>query len=516
MNLILYGPPGSGKTTVGQLVARRLGREFVDADGYIEARWGRPIPDYFERGEEALFRAREMEVCRQLAARGGVVLAPGGGALLNPRNRATLEGTGVLVCLGAGLETLVTRLEGSYERPLLAGDRRARLAALLRDRHALYHSFDLTVETDGRLPEAVAEAVLAVFQAEEGVTRFYLETGAALMGRGLVARLPGLLAQRGLRAPLVTIADSNVAPLHGGAVSRGLDGGAPGSVVSFPAGEAHKNLDTLRDLYSACLAQGLDRQGTVVAVGGGVVGDMAGFVAATYMRGVRWANVPTTVLAMADAGLGGKVGYDLPEGKNLVGAFHPPALVVADFDTLATLPEVEIRNGLAEVIKSALVGDADLFARLSTGQAPLEMAVARAAAVKVGIVNADLRERGERAALNLGHTIGHGIEAASGYRWRHGEAVAVGLVAAARLAQTLGLAEAGLVEEVAVCLNDAGLPTHCAGLSPQAIRAAMATDKKQAGGKLKFVLPRKAGDVVWGVEVDETALMTTLGQIAQG
>jgi 3-dehydroquinate synthetase len=243
---------------------------------------------------------------------------------------------------------------------------------------------------------------------------------------------------------------------------------------------------------------------------------MAGFVAATYMRGVRWVNFPTTVLAMADASLGGKVGCDLPEGKNLVGAFHPPTLVVADFDTLSTLPEVEVRNGLAEVIKSAIIGDPDLFARLSQGTVALEAAVARSAAVKVGIVNTDLYERAERTTLNLGHTVGHGIEAASGYTWRHGEAVAVGMVAAARLSELMGLAEVGLLAAVTACLERAGLPTRCPGLSPAAIRTAMASDKKKAGGQLKFVLPRAIGEVAWGVGVAETLLAEVLGALTLG
>jgi 3-dehydroquinate synthetase len=242
---------------------------------------------------------------------------------------------------------------------------------------------------------------------------------------------------------------------------------------------------------------------------------MAGFVAATYLRGVAWANLPTSLLALADAGLGGKVGVDLPEGKNLVGAFHPPALVVGDFDVLHTLPEVERRCGLAEIIKAGLIRDAALFEGLAVGSLPLETAIVRAAAVKVGVVNADPYEGGERASLNLGHTIGHGVEAASGYRLRHGEAVAIGMVAESRLAERLGLAEAGLAERVAASLRRVGLPERAPGMALAVVRAAMSSDKKKAGGRLKFALPRCPGEVVWGVEADEPNLMAVLEEMTR-
>jgi 3-dehydroquinate synthase len=355
---------------------------------------------------------------------------------------------------------------------------------------------------------------MGLFRANENVTRFELSACSALMGHGLLVRLPELLAAKNLRPPFVVITDTGAGYFYGDAVAEALS--AP--EIRFPQGEAHKTLDTVRELYARCITNGLERDGTLLALGGGVVGDVAGFVAATFMRGVRWVNLPTTVLAMADASLGGKVGVDLPEGKNLVGAFHPPALVVADFDTLATLPEIEARYGLAEVIKAAIIGDADLFAWFSSlndekstpTYPPIPVLIARAAAVKVGIVNADPHERGERAKLNLGHTIGHGVEAASGYAIRHGEAVAIGMVAEARLAEMMGLAEAGLAEMIADCLRRVGLPTHCPGLSAGAIRAAMGADKKKAGGKLKFALPEGIGEVVWGIEADEKLLMAVL------
>jgi 3-dehydroquinate synthase len=529
MNIILYGPPGVGKTTVGKLIAQRLGREFVDGDQWIESRWGRPVPDYFARHDEPLFRAHEVEACQEWSARDGLVIAPGGGALLNPHSRAALEGTGVIICLMATLETLLARLNGSHSRPLLSGDAPARLAALLVERESLYRSFALQASTDARPAESVADEVMVLFRANENVTRFEVGACSALMGPGLLVRLPEFLDAKKLRPPFVVISDSNVAPLYGDAVCRALSifAQAPpsplpkatekrpgGEVIQFPAGEAYKTLDTVRALYSDCLAHGLERGGTILALGGGVVGDVAGFVAATFMRGVRWVNLPTTVLAMADASLGGKVGVDLPEGKNLVGAFHPPTLVVSDVEILTTLPEAEFFSGLAEVVKAGVIGDPDLLAQIDNQRSiSLSKILARAAAVKVGIVNADPNEQGERAKLNLGHTIGHGLEAASGYTLRHGEAISIGLMAEARLAEAMGLAEAGISQQIAFHLQKSGLPTRSVNLKPETIRAAMKADKKKAAGKLKFTLPKRIGEVVWGIEADEKLLMTVLESV---
>lgn len=510
MNLILYGPPGAGKSTVGRLAAQTLGREFVDVDAWIEARWGRAVPDYFAAGDQALFRAREAEACRVLAAEGGRVIAPGGGALLDPHSRAALEGTGLIVCLRAAPGVLLRRLSADDTvRPLLAGDPAGRLHTLLAERAPLYDSFAVQVHTDHCTAEAVAGEVVARLAAADHV-RFEVGAGSALIGHGLLLRLPELIDARRLRPPFVVISDSHVGPLHGASVAEAL--GAP--LVTFPAGEAHKGLDTVAGLYRACLAHGMERGGTLVALGGGVVGDVVGFVAATLLRGVAWVNLPTTVLAMADASIGGKVGVDLPEGKNLVGAFHPPALIVADTATLNTLPKAERQAGMAEVIKAGVIGDADLFERLERGDIALEPAIARAAAVKVGVVLCDPSERGERASLNLGHTIGHGVEAASGYRLSHGVSVSVGLAAITRLAEDLGVAEAGLARRIEACLVRLGLPVRCAGLVPAEIRAAMGSDKKKVRGQLKFVLPRRLGDVVWGQSVPEEALMHILEVIS--
>jgi len=243
-------------------------------------------------------------------------------------------------------------------------------------------------------------------------------------------------------------------------------------------------------------------------LGGGVTSDLAGFAAATYLRGVRWVAAPTTLLAMADASLGGKTGFDLPQGKNLVGAFHPPCLVLADPQTLATLPQRELRAGLGEVVKAGLIADPNLFELCAQGwpvvSERLDEVVRRSMAVKVRIVQADPYERGRRTVLNLGHTLGHAVETASDYQLLHGEAIAIGLVAEARLAERLGLAHNGLAKRIAACLAGLGLPTEIpADLPPEAIIRAAMIDKKRIAGNLRFALPIHPGCVRVGVTVPD-------------
>ncbi|MDW8326433.1 MAG: 3-dehydroquinate synthase [Anaerolineales bacterium] len=513
MNIVLYGPPGSGKTTVGEVLARKLGREFVDVDAVIAARTGLSVPELFAQHGEAAFRRIESEVCAELGARDSLVIAPGGGALLNADNRAALERNGVVFCLRAAPDVLLERLQREGNRPLLAGDDpAAKLHALLGARRALYDSFPEQLDTSQQKPSQVADEIAQRLQPRTLLVDTPGFRHEIVLGYGLLAQLPQLLAERNLNGAALVVTDENVARATGGGRWMSVNGLA--SVV-VPAGEQYKTLDTVRRLYDAFLQHGLDRQSVVIAFGGGVIGDLAGFAAATFMRGLRWVNVPTTLLAMVDASVGGKTGVDLPQGKNLVGAFHPPALVVADPLVLRTLPREEFCAGMAEVIKHSLIGDPQLFEALERGTTfgSLEQ-LERAIRVKVEVVQADPFEEGRRATLNLGHTIGHGVEAASGFALRHGEAVAVGLWAEAWLAEEMDIAERGLAERIGRVLAQHGLPTRAPGLDPHAIRAAMSADKKKAAGRLRFALPRAPGDVVWGIVVSEALLAEALRRIA--
>jgi 3-dehydroquinate synthase len=315
------------------------------------------------------------------------------------------------------------------------------------------------------------------------------------------------LTSRGLQNPII-VTDDVIASFHLEPALASLQDSnfEPKSIV-IRAGEQHKNLESVSGLWKSFLENGLDRKSTVIAVGGGVIGDLVGFAASTYMRGINWVGVPTTLLSMVDASIGGKTGFDLPEGKNLIGAFHPPKLVLADPGLLLTLPERELRSGMAEVVKHGIISDPELFTLCSKGldwaKENLEEIVKRAITVKIKIIEEDPYEQGFRAALNLGHTVGHAVELVSKFELRHGEAISIGIVSEAKCAERIGLAEKGLSETIAETLNALGLPTRIPDQLPQeAILRAMRVDKKKDAKLIRFALPVKIGKVEL-VEVSE-------------
>jgi 3-dehydroquinate synthase len=351
---------------------------------------------------------------------------------------------------------------------------------------------------------------------------------AILIGPRLAGRLGGECRRLGLGRRGVVIADTHVAPLHAAKVLASLAaGGFEASLITVPAGEPAKRLKTVQACYDQLAARRLERKSFIVALGGGVVGDLAGFAAATYLRGVPFVQVPTTLLAQVDSSVGGKVGVNLRAGKNLVGAFYQPRLVLCDLDTLATLPERELRAGLAEVIKYGIIHDARLFRRLERDLPKLAArdaettgaVVARCCQIKAAVVSQDETESGRRAILNFGHTVGHALEAISAYgKYLHGEAVAIGMVAAARLSRAvLGLPEQD-VARIERLVARAGLPASVELSARQRARllGAMRLDKKVAGGELKFVLARRIGQVEWGQRVSEALLCQVLSELAAG
>lgn len=452
MKIFVYGPPASGKTTLGRRLATALGGEFSDLDELVVAVDGRSIADIFAESGEDAFRELEAnelkKVCRGDAKNAFHVVALGGGTLLREANRALCESVGTVICLDAPDENeLRRRLEkGGKSRPL--GDK-------ARERAAHYATFQHCVSAT-----------------------FDLDSSLVVVGRSIA---PAFLT--GFKC----VADENVRRLHAEKLGQ--------VIAEIPSGESHKTVATVIGLWRSFAGAGLGRRDAVAAVGGGVAGDLTGFAAATFMRGIAWVNVPTTLLSMVDASTGGKTGCDLPEGKNLAGAFHSPRLVVIDVDFLKTLPEGVLREGRAEMIKHELIGGRT---RLGGGvNATTPAAIAENLAVKIGIVREDPFERlGKRLLLNCGHTVAHAVEKLSEYSISHGEAVAIGCVAEARLAERMKLARAGWADEVAAAFAAEGLPTEMpSGMEWSVLRPVMRGDKKRSGDAVTFALPCGWGDV---------------------
>ena len=459
-NIYVYGAPASGKSTLGQALAERLGAKFVDLDAAIVAREGRSIPEIFSTRGEAAFREIEADVLASVVATAaqGTVVSLGGGTLLRDANRARCEGRGTVFCIDTPSDDELNRRIGAAagSRPL--GNR-------AKERAEHYASF----------PNRVA----AFFAAQSSLV---------VVGRGVA---PAVLAGR----PVV--ADATVAKLWGERL-----GVQP--FATIPSGEEHKTPATVANLWHAFAERGLGRKDVVCALGGGVAGDLTGFAAATWMRGIGWINVPTTLLSMVDASTGGKTGCDLPEGKNLAGAFHFPKLVVIDADFLGTLPPELVAAGRAEMIKHEAIGRVE-SSRLDVESygPPSPREIAENLMVKVGIVREDpLEKLGRRILLNCGHTVAHAVEKATNYRVSHGEAVAIGCVEEARIAVRRGLAPAGWPDEFAARFAAAGLPTSLPdGIALDALVPLMRGDKKREGDSVVFALPCGWGDVR-GVKID--------------
>ncbi len=532
-HIYLYGPPGSGKSTIGKILAKRLNMNFIDIDSVIVATAGCEIAEIFkEQGEEA-FRDLETKTIADAAEVPAAIIALGGGALLRSENRSRAESSGSVLCFTADNEILLQRIRSAPgQRPLAdesdqITERESPLLKLLTQRKAHYESFKLTLKVSNSPVEETtdnAQMVLGRYWVSGMGTPYNV-----YVGPGVLERTGELFQEEQLGERAVIVGDSNTIPLYASVVAESLTrAGVKSSVITIPAGEEHKTIDTVGYIWKGLMRAGVERSDTVIALGGGVTGDLTGFAASTWLRGVKWISAPTTLLAMCDSGLGGKTGADLPEGKNLIGAFHPPALVIADTCTLATLPAREIRCGLAETIKHAIIDDSKLltllprfdFCRTLADTAPcasLKLAewlpgfVARSMAVKIRIITQDPYEKGVRAALNLGHTIGHGIEKATNFAVQHGEAVAIGTVLEAKIAVDMQLADKELPAVLAGYFASAGLPTSVPeGLNINAVMQAITLDKKKAGGKVRFALPATISDVRTGIIVDDNLLEKTI------
>ncbi len=525
-NIVLTGFMGSGKSSIGPMLARRLGYSFTDTDVLISSREGRSVAEIFAEQGESHFRQLERDVVRELGAANGMVIATGGGTLLIPENRALLEACGPVVCLSASAEVLARRLAGKQGLPLLPEEGRAEaIEKLLSERDYLYRSLPLKLDTSELdIPsacDAVADLLGLSFEAvsfEPPRCSYPL-----ILRQGLLQDSRAWALQLAGASKVLIITDQNVAPLYARPLSNMLQQqGIEAPLVSFPAGEHHKSFQTLRELLDEMAGLRLDRQSVVLAVGGGVVGDIAALAASLYMRGLRLIHVPTSLLAMVDASIGGKTAIDLAGIKNLVGGYHQPEAVLIDVGALRTLPGVELSSGVAEMIKSGLIADAALFELLEQQVQRLleldleltEQLVERCVKVKADIVRRDPFERDLRRVLNLGHTLGHALEADAGFvLLTHGQAVGLGMLCAAWIGKQLGITAGGMQARLRTLLLKAGLPVTHAVARPNRLLDFVRMDKKGQGGAATMVLPVRPGEVVIREGVEDQLLLDSLTAI---
>jgi len=540
-NIFLVGLMGSGKTTIGRQLAKRLGKRFVDSDHEIEARTGASIPLIFDIEGEASFRRREADVIRDLSSQRGIVLATGGGAVLDAGTRARLAERGTVIYLRAHVNSILQRTAHDKNRPLLrTPDPRRTLELLTAQREPLYREVAHLIIDTGRpnvqsMVQTILEqlAALARKSAHASMNSPFPVTAATspftlnvdLGERSYpIAIGPGLLDDADLVVRYVNgrqvaiVTNTTVAPLYLEKVAAPLRAaGRDVLEMILPDGEQYKTWESLMQIFDAMLAHKCDRKTTVVALGGGVIGDLAGFAAASYMRGVPFVQIPTTLLAQVDSSVGGKTGLNHPLGKNMIGAFYQPRAVLADTSTLATLPARELAAGLAEVIKHGAILDLAFFDWLEANMAALVArdpvalahAIARSCEIKADVVRRDEREGGLRAVLNFGHTFGHAIEAGLGYgAWLHGEAVGCGMVMAADLSQRLGQIDAVQAARVKALVAAAGLPVAAPDLGTARWLELMEVDKKNEGGAIRFILLKPLGSPSIGPASDADLLAT--------
>ena len=496
--LVLVGFMGAGKSTAVRALAAELGAEPLDSDRILEQELGEPIEAFFDREGESAFRAREEELILRLLDNPSTrVLALGGGALASDRVRDALA-RHVAVHLDVSPDDAWRRASGRG-RPLAR--ERSRFDELHAERRSVYEQAAraLLPAGDRDLPRRALPALRALLEAPAFAKLVWASSAGGdypvFFGRGLVAG--GFFHPGGGRRFVVT--DENVAARHS----------LPGEwTTSIAPGEGAKTVSGAEGVLREMARSGVARDDVVVALGGGVVGDLAGFCAAVYQRGVRHVQVPTTVVAQVDSAYGGKTGVDLPEAKNYVGAFHQPSAVLTDPALLETLPGAERAAGYAEVVKTALIAGGPLWGRVRQGDAPDDDVILGCLRTKLAVVAEDERDTGRRQVLNLGHTVAHALETVTGYtRLLHGEAVALGLLAALRLS-----GQNALRDEVAELLAGAGLPTAVGGVEVAEVARATRMDKKRLGERVPFVLVEAPGEVTYGNVVSDTELRMVVGE----
>jgi 3-dehydroquinate synthase len=487
---------GSGKTTVGEDLARRMGVPFVDLDALISEKSGASIPEIFRCAGQEAFRALEDSALRDLAAGGdpSCIVATGGGLPVNPLNRKLMKACGCIVYLKSSFENLAGRIPDDGSRPLWCSDARG----LMEARTPFYEDADLVKDVVGRTIEDISREILEALPALPHPVGVILPDNPypVHIGRGIFGKLASLLERHVRPEGLFALVDENVLKHHRRAVKEALKG-CTAHLMAVPSGEQSKSMAFLNTVLDAMFARRVNRQWVCLAVGGGVAGDLAGFAASVYMRGIPVVQAATTLLAQVDSGIGGKTGVNNAYGKNLIGTFHQPLMVVSDVDFLATLGGVQLRSAMAEVVKYGIIMDRPLFEYLEAGP-PFDYAriVQMCAMDKARVVARDEREGGLRRTLNFGHTLGHAVEKSTGYALSHGQAVAVGMAFASRLSHARGMLPPGDLKRIMnLMTREKLLPQGLVLPRPAEVAEALQSDKKGREGGVHFVLTPSIGGV---------------------
>ncbi len=545
--IILIGFSTAGKSKVGQGVARQLGWELVDTDEEIIKLTGKSIADIFAQDGEEYFRQIERQVLEKAYEKERAVIAAGGGAILRSQNRELMKSKGMVVCLEATPETIYQRLLKDTEisgplRPFLAvADPLQRITQLKEYRQPYYAIADWTVHTDNLTLDEVCQEVVrgwhywsrahpeSIAPRRESLVCEVVtatEQYPVFVGWGLLYDLGEKVRQVSLSGTAYLISDETVFFIYGTRVTKSLQ--SAGLTVNHfvvSSGEASKSLDTATRIYDWLVDHRAERGDVIIALGGGMVTDLAGFVAATFLRGLPLVQLPTSLVGMVDAAVGGKTAVNHPQAKNLIGVFYQPCLVIADVQTVTTLPRREFVSGWAEVAKHGLILDSEFFAFLVDNTDSLKRlepeatteAISRSVAIKAGIVAEDEKERGRRTLLNYGHTIAHSLEAATNYeRFLHGEAVAIGMMGAAMLSHNLGLLSWEVVERQRTLLEEFGLPTHCSGVDLKTVLKTMELDKKVKKRAVRWVLLTDIGQSVIRDDVALEQVVKVLEELLAG